>query len=652
MPTKKQQELARDIIKHVGGEKNVTSLRHCITRLRFTLKDNKKADTPYLKKRDGIVTIIESGGQYQVVIGNEVAEIYEAITEVSGINGDASPSPENNENDNRNLLDKFMDFISGVFQPFLMALAATGMIKGVVALLGTLGVSSNDGLYQVLNFAGDGFFQFLPIMVAITTARSFKMNQFTALAIAAAFLHPSLGALADGDVLYTLFKGTPFASPITSTFLGIPIILPTAGNYYSAIIPIILAVWLGSHIEKWVKKIMPSVVRSFLTPFFTVIITVPIALLLIGPIASWAADLIGVIFTNLLHFSPLLFGAILAASWQLLVIFGLHWGIIPITFVLLSEQGMDPMSPAMMVSTFGVLGVVIALVIKSKKGRIKDIGIPGIISLIFGVSEPVIYGLMLPMKRSFLYAIIGNIVGGAYVGGTSVVDYRTGGLGVFSIFNTISTNGQLTMNFWNEIIGFAIAIAVGFILQFIFPVPELEGASEAKATDHKTDDKGIVDDKELAESAKQEIIASPLAGKIVAQTNIDDKVFASGAMGKAIAIDPTEGVVYSPANAIVKTVFPTGHALGLLTDGGTEILIHIGLDTVELNGDGYEILTKKDEHVQAGQKLITFDIKKIKTRGFSIQSPVVVTNTDKFEDILFTDKNSVQPGDYLLTAVK
>lgn len=653
MTNRNYEELAKDIIENVGGEGNITGLRHCVTRLRFNLKDESKANTDYLKKRDGIVTIVESGGQYQVVIGNEVADVYEAITKVSNIGeGDFSNGSRNDGDDDRNLIEKFIDFISGIFQPFLMPLAATGMIKGVVALLGTIGVSPENGFYQVLNFAGDGFFQFLPIMVALTAARNFKMNQFTALAIATAFLHPALGDLANGDVLYTLFEGTAFASPITATFLGIPIILPKAGNYYSAIIPIILAVWFGAMIEERLKKIIPSVVRSFLTPFFTVIISVPVALLVIGPVASWGADFIGVLFTNLLNFSPLIFGALLAASWQLLVIFGLHWGVIPISFVLLAEQGINPMGPVMMVSTFGVLGVVIALVIKSDEKQVKDVGIPGIISLIFGVSEPVIYGLMLPMKRSFIYAIIANAVGGAYLGVMKVVAYRTGGLGLFSIFNSIDPNGGLTMNFWHILIGFGISTLVGFILQIIFPVPVLnEDSLESTSEDNKVNE-NIATKAEIEESLHQEIIASPMTGDVVQQEEIEDPVFASGAMGKAIAINPTNGVVYAPVAATVETVFPTGHAIGLKTENGAELLIHIGLDTVELEGEGFEVFVKPGDQVEAGQKLVEFDIDFIKEKGYSVQTPIVTTNMDDFVDVILTDAQTVEQGDYLLMAIK
>lgn len=655
MANKDYKDLARDIVDHVGGEGNVNNLRHCITRLRFNLKDDNKADTDYLKKMDGVVTVIQSGGQYQVVIGEQVAEVYEAIMSETGLGSGGSNESDYNENDERNLLEKFIDFISGVFQPFLMALAATGMIKGVVALLGTLGVDSSSGLYQVLNFAGDGFFQFLPIMVAITAARKMRANEFTSLAIAVAFLHPSLMSLTESDVLYTLFSGTAFASPIHSTFLGIPLILPQ-GGYYSAIIPVIVAVWFGSKVEKWIKNVIPRVVRSFLTPFFTILIAVPVSLIVIGPITSWGADLIGVVFTTLLNFSPLVFGALLAASWQILVIFGLHWGIIPIMFLLLAEQGVNPFGPVMMVSTFGVLGVVLALIIKSKNKKIRDIGIPGSISLLFGISEPVIYGLMLPLKRSFVYALIANTIGGAYIGVTGTTAYRTGGLGIFSIFNTIDPDGAITMNFWNIIIGFAIATAIGFIIQMILPVPTMAGAEaegkEATLGNKEVTKNGAATTEEMKESAKEEIIGSPVTGQVMTLSETPDEVFSSGALGKGIAVKPTKGIVVSPANGTVSALFETGHAIGITTEAGTELLIHIGIDTVELEGRGFNALVEKGQSVKAGQELIQFDINVINEAGYSPIIPIIVTNTADYADVLLTNEQSIDTGDYLMTTLK
>lgn len=658
MAIKNYEDLAKDIVKNVGGEENVDNLRHCITRLRFNLKDESKADTDTIKQLDGVVTVMKASGQYQVVIGNEVANVYDAIVDTTNIGGDESGGNNEPEEDDRRLADKAIDFISGVFQPFLMPLAATGMIKGIVAILGTMGLSAdNSGLYLLLQVAGDGFFQYLPVMVALTTARKLKMNVFTALAIAVAFLHPALSNSMTNDALYTLFEGTPFASDIYSTVFGLPVILP-ANGYFSAIIPIIVAVWLGSRLEKWFKKRIPSTVNSFLTPFFTIIIAVPIALMVVGPVATWAASLIGVFFTWLQGVSPLVFGALLAASWQLLVIFGLHWGIIPITYLLLAETGLNPLGPLMQISTFGVLGVLLAMLIKGNEKKLKDIAIPGAISTLFGVTEPVIYGIMIPLRRPFVYAVIANIFAGAYAGATATVAYRTGGLGIFSLMNMIDNEGNLGANFWNVVISYAIAVAIGFILQMVFPVNRLdeELPAEALATESSKNEtvttQGEVSDAEMAASAKEEIIASPLVGDTLPLNEVADEVFASGALGKGLAIQPSEGKVLAPANGTVSVLFPTGHAVGITTDTGVEILIHIGLDTVDLDGRGYTSHVEKGQKVAAGDLLIDFEIDTINEAGYDTITPVIVTNTDNYTDVLTTTESAVAENDYLFTIVK
>lgn len=661
MAIKDYKALANDIVKNVGGEENVDGLRHCVTRLRFNLKDESKANTDTIKGLDGVVTVMKASGQYQVVIGNEVADVYEAIVDTTNLGGDEASGSSNNapEDDDRKLADKAIDFISGVFQPFLMPLAATGMIKGIVAILGTFGLNAtNSGLYLLLQVAGDGFFQYLPVMVALTTARKLKMNVFTALAIAVAFLHPALSTSMTNDVLYTLFEGTPFASDIYSTVFGLPVILPSNG-YFSAIIPIIVAVWLGSRLEKWFKQRIPSTVNSFLTPFFTIIIAVPIALMVVGPVATWAASLIGVFFTWLQGVSPLVFGALLAASWQLLVIFGLHWGIIPISYLLLAETGLNPLGPLMQISTFGILGVLLAMLIKGNEKKLRDIAIPGAISTLFGVTEPVIYGIMIPLRRPFIYAIIANIFAGAYAGAMDTVAYRTGGLGIFSLMNMIDNEGNLGANFWNVAISYAIAVVIGFILQMVFPVNRLEeelpaealAASDASGNESSAS-QSVVSDAEMAVSAKEEIIASPLVGDILPLSAVADEVFASGALGKGVAIQPSEGKVLAPANGTVSVLFPTGHAVGITTDTGVELLIHIGLDTVNLDGRGYTSLVEKGQKVSAGDLLVEFDIATINEAGYDTITPVIVTNTDNFTDVLTTIEPVVARNDYLFTIVK
>lgn len=651
MAKKDYEELARDIIKNVGGEENVTGLRHCITRLRFNLKDEAKANTDYLKKRDGVVTVVQSSGQYQVVIGNEVGAVYEAITNVSNIGGASSSVEEDNKDINP--LDKFIDTLSGLFQPFLGVLAGTGIIKGIVGIMAGLGLDPTSGIYQVLNMVGDGFFQFLPIALAITAAEKFRMNRFTAIAIAGIFLYPSLGALQDGELLYTLFAGTPFASDIYNSFLGFPVILPPAGNYYSSVIPIILAIWFTSKVEKWVKSWMPQILDMFFTPMPTVIIGGTLSLLVVGPIATWAANLIGAVFTGIDSISPILLQVLLAAAWQPLVIFGLHWGIVPLILLQLTTLGYSAMGAAVAMSTFPMFGALLAIIWKTKEQRTKELATGAALPAFFGITEPAIYSVILPMKKPFVAAVISNAIVGIYTGVVSLVSYSSGGLGIFSIPNYIDPAGVNTMNVWHRVISFALAIVLGFVITLMLGIDKIQDEDEEEVTETTaTDNSKTVEDEELLESAKQEIIASPLTGEVVTQENIEDQVFASGAMGKAIAINPTDGTVYAPTNATVSLLFPTGHAIGLMTEEGTEILVHIGLDTVELDGEGFEVFIEKDDKVVAGQKLVSFDMDLIKERGFSVQTPIVVTNSNDFEDVLFTNEDKVEQGDYLITSVK
>lgn len=653
MTKNNNKELARDILKNIGGEENVSDLRHCITRLRFNLKDESKANTDYLKKRDGIVTIVKSAGQYQVVIGNNVGDVYEEIVEQSNIGNGGSSEPDNSD---ASIFDRLIDTLSGLFQPFLGALAATGIIKGLVALLGAFGFSEADGFYALLNIVGDGFFQFLPMALAVTAARRFKLNEFVGIGVAAAFLHPAIGELATGDVLYTLFAGTAIESAVYSTFFGFPIILPPAGNYYSSVIPIILAIWFASKVNHAIKDRMPSALSGTLTPLLTILIATPISLLVIGPVATWLSALIGAMFTGLNEFSPLLFGGLLTGAWQLLVILGLHWGIVPIGILQLTEVGVSTIFAQVNLSTFVIFGMLLAIAMRSKERKTKELGGSASIPALFGITEPAIYGLMLPMKKLFAIAIGINVILGAYTAIFEVVMYTLGGLGVFALPSFIHPVDGITMNFWHAVITYVAAVVLGFIAVMIVGVPKIQDEEEELTPDPAmagtAANTGTATSEEIQESAKQEIIASPLTGEVVAQKEIEDEVFASGAMGKAIAINPTDGTVYAPANATVTTIFPTGHAIGLTTENGAEILIHIGLDTVELDGEGFEKFVQEKDKVTAGQKLITFDIDLIKKRGYSTQTPIVVTNTDAFEDILFTDETSIEEGDYLLTSVK
>ncbi|MDG3142166.1 beta-glucoside-specific PTS transporter subunit IIABC [Streptococcus suis] len=637
MAKKDYTELAKDIVAHVGGKDNVVNLRHCVTRLRFVLKDEAKADTDYLKARDGVVTVVKAGGQYQVVIGNHVPDVYAAVIEqgVSGVGsldvdeGDGAPKG--------NLFDRFVDLVSGIFQPFLGPLAAAGIIKGIVAIMGSLmGMNAaNSALYVILNATGDGFFQFLPLLIAITAARKFKMSEFTALAIAAALVYP--------DIVVSV---TGLKEAGLDHVFGIPFTLPASG-YLSTVMPAILAVWVASIIEKFMKRITPDVVKLFIVPFVTLLVTVPLTFLLVGPIANLLADGLSAGFQAIMDFSPIVYGFVLGAAWQVMVMFGLHWAVVPLAILDVATKGQSSILVPALLPNFTQTGVLLAILLKTKEQKVKTITTPALISSLFGVTEPAIYGVTLPMRIPFIISCVVSGFIGSAVMFFKVTGYSIGGMGVFLYPSLVNPKtGDISGMVW-AIILTVVAIVASFIIQYFAPVPTLYGAP----AEDKKKDIDVVAVEEVVD-IKQEIIASPLIGNVVTLENVPDEVFASGAMGKGIAIDPADGVVVAPANAEVSLVFPTNHAIGLKTENGAEILIHIGMDTVSLAGKGFKSFVKVGDKVTPGQKLLEFDVNAIKAAGLPVITPIIVTNTDAYTDVLTTQESRVNIGDYLLTTVK
>ncbi|MBY5022414.1 beta-glucoside-specific PTS transporter subunit IIABC [Streptococcus suis] len=630
-------DLATDIVAHVGGKENISSLKHCVTRLRFGLKDESKADTDYLKARDGVVTVVQAGGQYQVVIGNHVPDVYAAVQKVAGISGDGALDIDEGDGLKGNLFERFIDLLSGIFQAFLGPLAAAGIIKGIVAIMASRGLTSdNSAIYAILNAAGDGFFQYLPLLVALTSARKFKMNEFTALAIGMALIYPtlpgSLAALKEAGL---------------DNVFGIPFVLPTAGSYLSTVIPAILATWVASIIEKNIRKVTPDVVKLFVVPFVTILLAVPLTFLVVGPVANFISDVLSNAFTAIMNFSPLLYGLILGATWQVLVMFGMHWAVVPLAIMQVASNGMSSILIPALLPNFTQTGVLLAIMLKTKESKVKTVSMPALVSSIFGVTEPAIYGVTLPMKTPFFISCAVSGVIGAATMFFNVTGYSVGGMGVFLYPSLVNpANGDMSgMN--AAIILTVVAIVASFAIQMALPVPYLYGEPTEKKSVEETKE-SVPELKEI----KQEIIASPLIGKVVKLEGVPDAVFASGAMGKGIAIDPLDGILVSPAKAEVTLVFPTKHAIGLRTENGAELLIHIGMDTVSLAGKGFESFVQVGDQVEAGQKLLEFDLHQIKAADLPVITPIIVTNTADYEDILVTQESQINSGDYLLTTVK
>ncbi|EJS65813.1 PTS beta-glucoside transporter subunit EIIBCA [Bacillus cereus] len=624
----KYEKLAKDILKNVGGKENVHSVVHCVTRLRFQLKDEGKASTEILKNMEDVVTVMKSGGQYQVVIGNHVSDVYKAVVTVGGF------QEKEEEADSEKGKSSLIDILSSIFTPILGVLAATGMIKGFNALFVALGwLSTQSGTYQILNAVGDSLFYFFPIFLGYTASKKFGGSPFIGMAIGGALVYPALSGLTASEPLYTLFAGTMFESPIHITFLGIPVILM---NYASSVIPIILATYFGSKVERTLKKVIPDVVKTFVVPFCTLLIVVPVTFLVIGPIATWAGQFLGQATLWVYNLSPLVAGVLIGAFWQVLVIFGLHWGIIPIGFNNLAVNGIDPILALTFAASFAQIGAVLGVWMQTKQQKLKTLSIPAFISGIFGVTEPAIYGITLPLKKPFIMSCIAGGIGGGILGVFGTQAYMTGGLGIFALPTFISPKDGITAGFWGAIIAMVVSLILGFVLTYLFGLNKKQTSTEtAEAID------------KIAASNDDEIVFSPFHGVVKPLQNIDDAAFASGALGEGVAIEPSEGKLFSPVSGTVSALFPTNHAIGITADSGAEILIHIGMDTVKLDGKFFSSRIEQGARVEKGQLLIEFNISEIQKAGYIVTTPVVVTNYDKYS-IKKTEMEKIQAGDSLL----
>ncbi|WP_115715551.1 beta-glucoside-specific PTS transporter subunit IIABC [Amedibacterium intestinale] len=627
----KYEKLAKEIIKYVGGAENVNSVSHCITRLRFRLKDESKADDTALKNLSGVVTVMHSAGQYQVVIGNHVPMVYAEVCEVGGFTNE---SLTNNEEEDapKGIFNKLIDIVTGCFQPVLGPLCASGIIKGLNALLAfLLGESfSASGTYAVLNAIGDAIFYFFPIILGYTAAKKFKVNVVVGMLIGAAFCYPTIQAdtlSAAGEAMGNL----PFVGNYFATFMGVPFV---AANYTTTVVPVIIIVAFAAFIQKYANKWIPEMLRNFFVPFFVLIISVPIGLLIIGPVVSAFTSLLTDGFAAIYNFSPVVSGLVVGFAWQILVIFGLHWAIIPLAIMNIGNMGYDTILVGQFGTTFALTAALLAMCLKMKDKNKRTLVVPAIISGFFGVTEPGIYGFALPEKKPFIFSCIAAAIGGGvftFLGGQQ---YVIGGLGIFGTVSFISESGDPTSMYYSFIC-IAVSMIVGFLLTYFF------------WSDHTNEESQIT----LNNKENKEIIASPLTGNVIPLKNVKDDAFAQGALGNGIGIIPSEGKVVSPVDGTISVLFPTLHAIGITSDSGVELLIHIGLNTVQLNGEGFKAHVKQGDKVRKGQLLLDIDLKAIEKAGYSTETPIIITNTKDMLDILPTDKKNVIRNDDLITVV-
>lgn len=614
---RKYEQLVQDIIKNVGGKDNVISLTHCITRLRFKLKDESIAKDDVLKNMNGVVTVMHGAGQYQVVIGNHVPDVYDEACEQLGIRNQVQKEEAAQE---KMSVGKFLiDFISNIMGPCINLLCASGMIKGVLSIVSYFGwLPATTGLYQLFNACGDALFYFFPILLGYTTAKKLKMDPLLGLLIGAGLVYPSIQAV-DLSVFGITFNVT----------------------YTSTILPVIFTVIFASFIYKYLVKIIPDVIKAFFVPMIVLMVTVPIGFMVIGPIMNEIGNWIGAAVTFGYNVSPMLAGLLVGALYQIMVIFGVHGAFGAIAFIQIAA-GEPSFLGFMAGTTFAQTAVVFAIYLKTKSKRLKSIALPAIISGIFGVTEPAIYGITLPRIKFFIISCIGSGLTGAYLGLTNTMLWALTGLGIFTIPGFIGGTESPTKILINVIISLAIGIAFSFIATFVL---------------YKDDEADLEDYGDTQETGKDApmtrtaVIASPVAGKLEDLSKAEDEAFAMGVLGDGMVITPTEGTVMAPVDGTVTTLFPTLHAIGITADNGVEVLIHIGINTVQMEGKGFKAFIKQDDHVKKGQKLLEFDIEQIKKAGYSTQTPVIITNSADMMDIIKSDKKVINRQDDLMTVI-
>lgn len=609
MSKKNYNDLVNSLVQLVGGKENVNSLYHCITRLRFSLKDTSIADRETIKTTKGVLSLVEANGQFQIVIGNEVADVYDAMQAIYHFSnpmgdGDAIESSV----DEGNIIIKMFNKLATIFNPIVPALAGAGMLKAVLVVLTTYGLMSADSsTYKILSAAGNSVFYFLPLFLAVSSSKTFKCSSFVSLAIVAALMEPN-------------FTGLMEAVGDQVDFLGIPTILM---GYSGTVIPAILSIFIYSKLEILLKKFIPKSLEIFLSSMLALIIMVPLTVIVIGPIGVTLGNGLGDLINYLNNTSGLISGAFIGGGWTFLVMIGIHWGVVPVMVNNLSTLGYDTIRPMIAAATFASAGVALGAFFRMKNKENKALAFSALFpALLGGITEPIVYGISVKYKKALIAQIIAGIVAGGFMGafGTKAIVY---------VFPALTT---LPAFFGDTFVIYCIGIAIAFFLAagltYIFGIDEEPDVTEEKSV-------GITHG-ELDLSACVE-------GTVIALEQVKDPLFSTKAMGDGIAIIPSKGVLYAPTDGEITVAFPTGHAIGMVSNNGTEILMHIGLDTVNMQGKGFASKVKVGKKVKKGDILVEFSISEIEKAGYETTTMMVVTNMNAVEslDYFESDKASI-----------
>ncbi len=622
-------ELAQKIVAGVGGRDNIISLMHCATRLRFKLKNIGKAHADILKKTPGIIMVVESGGQFQVVIGNHVADVFIAVNALIGLDTGSQAAVEGDAKDS--LLSRFVFIISGIFTPLIGLLAATGILKGLLAVaLACQWTTEQSGSYLLLFSASDSLFYFFPIILGYTAGKCFGGNPFLTMVIGGALVHP---------IILRAFESAQMPDTTVLHFFGLPI---TFINYTSSVIPIIFSAWLCSLMEKKLNAWLPSAIKNFFTPLLCMVVIIPVTFLVVGPLSSWVSELIAAGYLYLYHAAPWFAGVVMGGLWQIFVMFGLHWGLVPLCINNFTVLGYDTMLPLMMPAIMAQVGSALAIFLCERDGSKKMVAGSAALTGLFGITEPAVYGVNLPRKYPFIIACVSGAIGAGVIGFAQTKVYSFGIPSIFTFMQTIPPTG-IDFTVWASVIGAVIAILGAFAGTVIFYL--------ALSRQNRSDAQ-VVMPAPAAHRVSPQTVAAPLAGNVVPLSSAADATFASGLLGKGVAIIPTQGEVHSPVKGRVASLFATLHAIGIESSDGVEVLIHVGIDTVKLNGQYFTAHVQIGDDVEVGDRLLTFDADAIAAAGFDLTTPILISNSDDYTDVLPLNMKTVNVQEPLLSIIQ
>ena len=611
------EKLAVDIIDAVGGKNNIIKASRCATRLRLVLKETTNEAKENVSNLTGVITVVESGGQFQVVIGTHVGKVFDKVASELNLDSNAiEDAPK------ASVLNRIIATMSAVFAPLIYILAAAGILQGCLILVNMANPSfSSTGTYEVLSFMSWAPFTFLPIFIAITASKHFKCNTFIAVACCAALVSPTwaeiASRIADGESI---------------KFLGISLAETT---YTSSVLPPLFLVWILSYVEKFVDKRLPDVVKALFTPFICMIVMVPLTILAIGPLSDSLATGIANGYNALYNFAPAVAAAVIGGLWQIVVIFGVHWGVTPMCLANYDLYGMDTFQAFQTMAVVAQAGAVFGVFVKARNKQTKNIALSAGVTGIFGITEPAIYGVNLRFKKPFICGCIAGAIGAVVGSFFNIAYYAYAGLpGLLTVVNSITPDNP------KSIIGMLLGAAISFF--GAIALVQIVGIGEKETNEEKQDKK--IEEGQPILNMGVNVIKSPISGKVIELEKVDDPVFSSGAMGKGIAIEPMDNKVYAPFNGTIEFIAETKHAIGLLSEDGVEVLIHVGMDTVKMQGRGFNVKTSVNSKIKAGDLLLEFDRNAIEKEGYSLITPVVITNADNYEDNVLCINEEVKNG--------